>query len=68
VQGVLLKQAPRRGRLYAAPIAAVRQAMAMAKVAPVTQPDVEPVTTDNYGRAADALRRDLRVVRVWCGD
>jgi hypothetical protein len=68
VQGVLLKQAPRRGRLYAAPVAAVRQAMAMAKVSPAAQADSEPVTTDNYGRAADALRRDLRVVRVWCSD
>jgi hypothetical protein len=41
--------------------------MALAKVAPVTQSDAEPITTENYGRAADGLRRDLRVVRVWCG-
>lgn len=68
VQGVLIEQSPRRGRLYAAPVSTVRQAMAMAKVAPVTQPDGEPITTDNYGRAADALRRDLRVVQLWCGD
>jgi hypothetical protein len=68
VQGVLLGEAPRRGRLYAAPVSAVRQAMTLAKVAPVTQPDGEPITTDNYGRAADALRRDLRVVQIWCGD
>ncbi len=67
VQGVLLGEAPRRGRLYAAPVSAVRQAMTLAKVPPITQPDVEPITTDNYGRAADALRRDLRVVQIWCG-
>lgn len=68
VEGVLLSQSVRRGRLYAAPVSAVRQAMALAKVSPLTQPDGEPVTTDNYGRAADALRRDLRVVQIWCGD
>lgn len=67
VEGVLLGQAPRRGRLYAAPVAAVRRAMALAGVAPVAQPDGDPVTTDNYGRAADVLRRDLRVAQVWCG-
>ena len=26
----------------------------------------ETVTTDNYGRVADALRRDLRVAQVIC--
>ena len=67
VQGVLVGEAPRRGRLEAAPISAIRQAMALAKVAPATQSDSEPITTDNYGRAADALRRDLRVVQIWCG-
>jgi hypothetical protein len=66
VQGVVLSQAPRRGRFYAAPLEAVRQAMILAKAAPAA-PDSEPVTTDNYGRAADTLRRDLRVAQAWCG-
>ena len=26
----------------------------------------EPITVENYGRAADALRRDLRVAQVTC--
>jgi hypothetical protein len=26
----------------------------------------EPITVENYGRVADGLRRDLRVVRVAC--
>ena len=26
----------------------------------------EPVTTENYGRVADDLRRDLRVAQVVC--
>ena len=26
----------------------------------------EPITTENYGRVADALRRDLRVAQVVC--
>ncbi len=66
VEGVLVGEIPRRGRLYAAPLAAVRLALAQAKLVPVLQADGEPVTTDNYGRAADALRRDLRVVQLWC--
>jgi hypothetical protein len=68
VQGVLLGEAPRRGRLYATSVSAVRKAMALAKVAPITQPDGEPITTDNYGRAADGLRRDLRVAQIWCAN
>lgn len=66
VQGVLLGQSPRRGRLYSAPLAAVRSAVAAAKPAPGAQQDNEPITLDNYGRAADSFRRDLRVVQVWC--
>jgi hypothetical protein len=26
----------------------------------------EPITTENYGRVADSLRRDLRVAQVSC--
>ena len=26
----------------------------------------EPITTENYGRVADSLRRDLRVAQVAC--
>jgi hypothetical protein len=68
VQGVLLAEAPRRGRFYSAPLASVRQAIAAAKPAPGTQQDSDPITLDNYGRAADSFRRDLRVTQVWCGE
>ena len=67
LQGVLLSEAPRRGRLYSAPISAVRQAMAAARTTPGGQAEGDGIGGDNYGRAADALRRDLRVTQVWCG-
>jgi hypothetical protein len=67
VEGVALGQAPRRGRIHAVPVEAVRAALAKIKPAPPATPsDNDVITTDNYGRAADALRRDLRVVQVWC--
>lgn len=66
VVGVTLAEAPRRGRLYAAPMSAVRRAMEQAGVAPAGFARGEPVNTENYGRVADGLRRDLRVARVVC--
>lgn len=65
VLGVTIAEAPRRGRVYTtAPDTfgpairgmADRDARALA----------EPVTLTNYGRVADALRRDLRVAQVIC--
>jgi len=65
VVGVILAQSPRRGRLYAAPPQTLRALLAAARV-PVRAGPGEPVTVDNYGRAADDLRRDLTVVQVVC--
>jgi S1-C subfamily serine protease len=69
VVGVTLAEAPRRGRLYAAPFDAIRQTLNDAKIAPGPPPQTrDPVSVDNYGRVADDLRRDLSVAQVVCLD
>ncbi len=65
VLGVTIAEAPRRGRIYTT---------APESFAPAIRGEQrademvlgEPVTIDNYGRVADALRRDLRVAQVVC--
>jgi hypothetical protein len=66
VIGVTLAEAPRRGRIYTTTPGAVRQALAAARVKPATVAAGPPITSDNYGRAADSLRRDVRVAQVVC--
>jgi S1-C subfamily serine protease len=66
VVGVTLAEGPRRGRLYSAPAAAIRTALARAGKKPAAFAQGQPVTTENYGRAADALRRELSVAEVAC--
>ena len=65
VVGVTLAEAPRRGRIYTTTPQALRDALDAAGLKPAAGP-VQPVTTDNYGRVADSLRRDLRVAQVVC--
>ena len=66
VVGVTLAESPRRGRIYSAPPEAIQAALVHAgrKASGFAQGQV--ITTDNYGRAADGLRRDLRVAQVVC--
>jgi len=66
VVGVTLAWSPRRGRIYSSTPADLRAALAFAGVAPPSAVAGEPLTSDNYGRIADTLRRDLRVARVVC--
>jgi S1-C subfamily serine protease len=66
VVGVTLAESPRRGRIYAAPPEAIRAALAHAHASPSGFAQGQPITTDNYGRVADGLRRDLRVAQVAC--
>ncbi len=66
VVGVILAESPRRGRLYSATGEALRAALAAAGQAPSGFARGETITTENYGRAADDLRRDLRVAQVVC--
>jgi hypothetical protein len=63
---VTVAEAPRRGRIYtAAPETLVAALAAGGRTAP-TFATGEVITTDNYGRVADGLRRDLRVAQVVC--
>lgn len=65
VLGVTIAESPRRGRIYTtAPDTFLPAIRGIA--APEALPLDEPVTIDNYGRVADALRRDLRVAQVVC--
>jgi S1-C subfamily serine protease len=67
VVGVTIAEAPRRGRIYTAAPESVAAALKRAGVK-VGAPSAlgEPITVENYGRASDALRRDLRVAQVAC--
>ena len=66
VVGVILGDAPRRGRLYAAPPEDIAAALASAGASPAPEPAGLAVTTDNYGLVADVLRRALRIAPVVC--
>ena len=65
VVGVTVAESPRRGRIYTTSPETLARA-----VRGMTDPGEavldEPLTIDNYGRAANDLRRDLRVAQVVC--
>jgi S1-C subfamily serine protease len=67
VVGVTIAEAPRRGRIYTTAPETVQRLIDDAGVPlPVTASADTPLTQQNYGRAAAALRRDLRVAQVVC--
>jgi hypothetical protein len=66
VVALALADRPTRGRLSAAPATALVRALTLAKARPDGAPTGQPITLDNYGRAADMLRRALSVVEVVC--
>jgi serine protease Do len=66
VTGMALGDAPRRGRLDATTREALTEALAAARLQHSTAEPAQPITLDNYGMAADSLRRDLGVVEVVC--
>jgi hypothetical protein len=66
IAGMVVSDAPRRGRVSAAAPEALARALALAKAAPGGAAPGPPITLDNYGRAADTLRRDLSVAEVVC--
>jgi S1-C subfamily serine protease len=66
VMGVTLAESPRRARIYSSTPQAMRAALALARVRPSGFARGQAITTDNYGRAADSLRRDLSVAQVVC--
>jgi len=66
ITGMALDDVPRRGRLDATTPEALTHALAAAKLSRSTAEPGQPITLDNYGMAADSLRRDLSVVEVVC--
>jgi len=66
VVGLVLAEAPRRGRLYVAPPAELAAALAAARTLRPVQASGATITADDYGLAADALRRTLRVAPTAC--
>jgi len=66
VVGVTVAESPRRGRIYTTAPETVTEALAVAGRRPAAFAVGQPITTDNYGRVADTLRRDLRVAQVIC--
>ncbi len=68
VVGVTLAEAPRRGRLYSAGFDAIQRTLSAAHMTPEPAPQPDIVSVDNYGRVADALRRDLSIAQVVCLD
>ncbi|HYE46976.1 MAG TPA: serine protease [Caulobacter sp.] len=66
VIGVTVAEAPRRGRIYTTTPETLLAAMEAAQQPPSLSATGEAVNTENYGRVADALRRDLRVAQVVC--
>ncbi len=66
VVGVTIAEAPRRGRIYTTAPETVGQILAANPRRASTFAVGEPITTENYGRVADSLRRDLRVAQVVC--
>jgi len=66
VIGVTVAESPRRGRIYTTAPETVSGAIALSGRHPAAMALGEPITVDNYGRVADALRRDLRVAQVIC--
>ena len=68
VVGVTVAESPRRGRIYSAPRRAISAALAAAGRTTAGFAPGQRITTDNYGRAADALRRDLSIAEVVCLD
>ncbi|MDD3837631.1 MAG: serine protease [Phenylobacterium sp.] len=70
VIGVTVAEAPRRGRIYTTAPETVRATLATLE-APAAEteepaPLAGPITPDNYGRAGDDLRRNLRIAQVMC--
>lgn len=61
--GMVIRAARRRGRLYTT----TPEPLAAASPASLDEPAPgQPISPDNYGRAADSLRRDVRVAEVRC--
>ncbi len=66
VIGVTVAEAPRRGRIYTTDPSAIFELLTKFQRQDGRYAPGEAINTENYGRVADALRRDLRVAQVVC--
>lgn len=66
VIGVTVAESPRRGRIYTTAPETIRTLLDQGKRRTASFALGEQITTQNYGRVADGLRRDLRVAQVVC--
>ena len=66
VVGVAVAESPRRGRLYTTTPEAIATALRAARAHRNPGAVGLPITPDNYGLAADDLRRSLRIAPVVC--
>jgi S1-C subfamily serine protease len=66
VIGVTVAESPRRGRIYTTAQETVDDLLKQSRRRPASFALGETITTENYGRVADGLRRDLRVAQVVC--
>ncbi|MFN3858853.1 MAG: serine protease [Caulobacter sp.] len=66
VIGVTVAESPRRGRIYTTTPETLLSAIEAARQSPSGFITGDQVNTENYGRVADALRRELRVAQVVC--
>jgi hypothetical protein len=66
VVALALSEAPRRGRLYSTTPEALTAALAAAKLQRSPQAAGALIAADDYGLAADELRRTLRIAPIAC--
>jgi len=66
VMGVTIAEAPRRGRIYTSAPESLRSAVNHTRRGQRETGLGDIITTDNYGRIGDGLRRDLRIAQVVC--
>jgi hypothetical protein len=65
--GVTIAEAPRRGRIYTTAPETVQRLIAGSHASlPVAPIAAAPIAPGDYGKVADALRRELRVAQVVC--
>ncbi|OYX70327.1 MAG: serine protease [Caulobacter sp. 32-67-35] len=66
VIGVTVAESPRRGRIYTTAPETLKTLLGPRRRSGADIAMGEAITTENYGRVADGLRRDLRVAQVVC--
>lgn len=68
IVGVVVAEAPRRGRIYTAAPSSLQSALSAAEAAPdpAAAPAAAELSEETYGVDGRRLRRDLRVAKVLC--